>query len=68
MPLLIIYQEIIKLSKASVSNTIQSGGSFGSWLANLGKKALTNVAIPLARDNLPGLVGNLTSNIMSSNK
>ena len=68
MPLLIIYQEIIKLSKASVSKTIQSGGSFGSWLANLGKKALTNVAIPLARDNLPGLVGNLTSNIMSSNK
>ena len=37
----------------------QSGGS---WLANLDKKALTNVAISLARDNLPGLVNNLTSN------
>ena len=35
---------------------MQSGGSFGSWLGNLGKKALKNVSIPLARDNLPGLV------------
>ena len=30
---------------------IQSGGS---WLANLGLKTLTNVAIPISRDNLPG--------------
>ena len=29
------------------------------------KKALTNIAIPLARDNLPGLVSNLTSNAMN---
>ena len=29
----------------------QFGGFFYSWLANLGKKALKNVAIPLARDN-----------------
>ena len=28
----------IKLSKAQTSKIIQSGGSFGSWLANLGKK------------------------------
>ena len=28
----------IKLSKAQKSKIIQSGGSFGSWLANLGKK------------------------------
>ena len=49
-----------KLSKAQISKTIQSGGSFDSWLANLGKRALTNVAIPLARGNLPGLVSNLT--------
>ena len=27
----------IKLSKAQISKIIQSGGSFGSWLANLGK-------------------------------
>ena len=43
----------IKLSKTQISKIIQSSGSSGSWLPNLGKKALTNVAIPLARDNLP---------------
>ena len=55
----------IKLSKAQISKIIQSGGSFGSWLGNLGKKALTNIAIPLARDNLPGLVSNLISNAIN---
>ena len=52
----------IKLSKAQISKIIQSGGSLGSWLGNLGKKAPKNIAIPLARDNLPGLLSNLTSN------
>ena len=52
----------IKLSKGQISRIVQSGGSFGSWLGNLGRKALTNIAIPLARDNLFGLVSNLTSN------
>ena len=28
----------IKLSKAQIPKIIQSGGSFGSWLANIGKK------------------------------
>ena len=51
----------IKLSKAQIPKTIQSGGFSGSLLANLSKKALTNVAVPLARDNLPRLVSNLTS-------
>ena len=52
--------EDIKLSKPHVSKIIQSGGPFGSWLSNLGKKkALTNVAISLAKDILPGLVSNL---------
>ena len=51
-----------KLSKTQISKIIQLGGSFGSWLVNLGKKALTNIAILLARDNLPWLVSNLTSN------
>ena len=51
----------IRLSKAKISKIILSGESFGSWLDNLGRKTLTNVAIPLARDNLPGLVTNLTS-------
>ena len=43
----------VKLSKAQISKIIQSGGYFGSCLGNLGKKAPTNIAIPLARDNLP---------------
>ena len=43
---------------------IQSDGSFGSCVANLGKKAL-NTAIPLARDNLLELVSNLTSNAIN---
>ena len=55
-----------KLNKAQISRIIQTGGSFGSWLGNLGKKALTNVAIPLARDNLPGLVSNLTSSAINT--
>ena len=55
----------IKLSKAQIFKIIQLGGSFGSWLGNLGKKALTNIAIPLTRDNLPGLVSNLTSSVIN---
>ena len=43
-----------RLSKTQISKIILSGGSFGSWLGNLGKKVPTNIAIPLARDNLPG--------------
>ena len=43
----------IKFRIDQISKIIQSGESFGS---------LTNVAIPLARDNLPGLVNNLASN------
>ena len=52
----------IKLSKVQIAKAIQSCGSFGSWLGNSGKKALTNIAVPLARYNLPGLVSNKTSN------
>ena len=55
----------IRFSKAQIPKIIQSGRSFGSCLGNLGRKALTNIAISLARDNLPGLVGNLTSNATS---
>ena len=33
----------IKLKKTQIFTIIQSGGSFGSWLGNLGKKALANV-------------------------
>ena len=58
MPLLTIFQQI----KAQIPKIIRSGESFGSQLDNLGKKALTSVIIPLATDNLPRLVSNLTSN------
>ena len=44
----------VKLCKTQVSKIIQSGGSFGSWLDSLVKKAPTNIAIPLIRDNSPG--------------
>ena len=53
----------IKLSKTQIFKIIQSDKLFGSWLGNLGKKALASIAIPLGRDKLPGLVGNLTSNV-----
>ena len=47
----------IKLGyEVQISKIIQSDGSFGSWLGNLGKITLLSVAIPFARDNLPGLV------------
>ena len=55
----------IKLSKAQISKIIQSGRTFGSWLANVGKKALAN-AITLARDNSPGLLSNLASNAINN--
>ena len=35
---------------------IQSGGFLCDMLANLGKKVITDLTIPLARDNLPGLI------------
>ena len=34
----------IQLSKTEISKIIQSGGSFGSWLSNLGKKVLAIIA------------------------
>ena len=65
MHLLTIYQQIQNLVKLKLSKIIQSSGSFGSWLGNLGKKALTNIAISLARHNWPGLVSSLTSNAIN---
>ena len=55
----------IKLSKAQISKIIHSDRYFGSWLGNLGKKALTNVVIPLARNNMLGLVSNLSSSAIN---
>ena len=56
----------IKISKSQIFKIIQPCGSFGFQLANLGKKkVLTNVGIPLARDNLHGLKSNLASNVIN---
>ena len=49
-----------KFGKAQISEIIQSGGSFASWLGNL-----VNIAIPLAREYLHGLVSNFTSNAIN---
>ena len=55
----------IRLRKYQISKITQSRGSFGSWLGNFGKKVLTNIAIFLARENLPGLISNLISNAIN---
>ena len=57
-----------KLSKAQIPKIIQPGGSFGYWLDNLEKESLTNIALHLARDNLPGLVSSLISNAINNLK
>ena len=55
----------IKLSKTQISKIVQSRGYFASWLGNFGKKALINIAFPLARESLPGLESNLISNAIN---
>ena len=35
----------IKLNKVPISKIIQSGGSFGSWIGNLGKKVLETIYV-----------------------
>ena len=52
----------MKLSKTQITKINQLSGSFDFWFANLGKEDLADVAIPLAKDILPGLASNLTSN------
>ena len=49
----------IKFSKSQISKIIKSDRSFDSWLGDLEKKVLTNIAIPIAGDNLAVLVSNL---------
>ena len=63
MLLLIICQQIqilVKLKYIKQFNQLEF-----LVLGLIAKKALTNIPIPLARDNLPGLVSNLTSNAMN---
>ena len=58
----------IKLSNDRISKIIQSGGAFGFWFAFLERNALTNVAITLTRDILPGLVDKLTSKAINKSE
>ena len=37
----------VKLGKAQISRIIQSGGSFGSWLANLREKRCKQILLYL---------------------
>ena len=52
----------IKLTKAQLFKTIQSGGFFSNMFGNLAKKVITDLVILLAKDNLSRLVCNLASN------
>ena len=65
MPFLTKCQTNIKLNETKISKIIQLVGPFCSLLANSGKEPITNIAIPLARNNLPGLVSNLTSSAIN---
>ena len=58
----------VKLSKAQLSQMIQLGRFFHNIIGNLGKKVITDLAIPLARSNLPGLVSNLASNAINKSE
>ena len=55
----------IKLIKAQISKMIQSGWFPRNMLGNLGKKLISDLAIPLARDNLYGLVSSLASSAIN---
>ena len=53
----------MKLSEAQIYNIVQSGGFLGSWLGKLGKKVVTHIAISFAKNNFPGLLRNIASNL-----
>ena len=53
----------VKLSNAQFSKMIQSDRFLHIMLGNLGQKVIK--VIPLARDNLPGLVSNFASNAIN---
>ena len=63
----------IKFRKAQLSKIIQSDGFLANMIDNLGnlgkrvgKEALTNLVIPLAKDDLAGLVSNIAKNAASN--
>ena len=58
----------IKFTKAQISKIIQSSGFLRNMLGNLGKKVITDLAVPLARDDLSELVSNLETNAINKLK
>ena len=54
----------IILSKAQCSKIIQSGKFLNKRLGKLGKKALLDLAVPLAKDVLPKLATTATSSVL----
>ena len=50
-----------KLTQVQISKMTWSGGFLRNMLANLRKKEVADLAIPLARDNLPKLISKLAS-------
>ena len=53
-----------KISKAQSSKTIRSGGFLNNKIGKLGKEALINLAVPLAKDFLTKLATKATSHIL----
>ena len=55
----------IKL-KTQIFKTIQPGVFLGFCLGKLGTKVVTDLVIPFAKNNLPGLISNIVSNTASN--
>ena len=55
----------MKLSKAQLSKIVQRSRFLGNMLSDLDKKALASVAVPFAKDILPGLISNVASNAIN---
>ena len=62
----------IKLSKAQFSKIIQLGGfllrTLGHAIGNVGKKALLDLAVALAKDILPNVATKATSSVLDKFK
>ena len=54
-----------KLTQVQISKMTWSGGFLRNMLANLRKKVVADLAIPLARDNLPKLISKLASSLVN---
>ena len=52
----------MKLSEAQIYDIIQSGRFLDSCLGKLGKKVVTQIAVPFAKNNFPGLVSDIALN------